>query len=61
MQSGNQVQIGTIEAVDGRRITPYPWRRDLLWFDPATRYANFVVIDVVQGQGLGSDVERVFG
>jgi len=61
VQSGNQVQIGTIEVVDGRKITPYPWEADLLWFDPAKHYANFVVIDVVEGQGLGSNVERIFG
>jgi hypothetical protein len=61
VQSGNQVQIGTISLVDGRKITPYPWETDLVWFDPAKHYANFVVISAIQGQGLGLNLERVFG
>jgi hypothetical protein len=59
LMSGNQVQVRSVE-VTGGKITPYPWETNTLWFDPAKHYANFVIIDLVDGD-LGPNAIRFFG
>jgi hypothetical protein len=60
LESGNQVQVRTIE-VTGREVTPYPWETNTLWFDPARYYANFVVIDLGKKPDLGFNAEPILG
>lgn len=60
LDSGNQVQVRAVRA-DGARVTPYPWETNLLWFDPARHYANFVVVDLGSHPHVGMGVERAFG
>ena len=59
LQSGNQVQVRTVE-VNGRKITPYPWETNTLWFQPSRHYANFVIIDL-SNHDLGPAAARFFG
>ena len=59
LQSGNQVQVRTVE-VKGRKITPFPWETDTLWFESSRHYANFVIIDL-SGNDLGPAAGRIFG
>jgi hypothetical protein len=59
LESGGQVQVRTI-LVSGRRIHPYYWEANLLWYDPARNYANFVLVDTTQN-GLLASWERAFG
>jgi hypothetical protein len=46
LQSAGAVQVRTVHLVDGA-IRPFPWETNTLWYDPATHYANFVVIDLI--------------
>lgn len=57
--SGNQVQVRTV-VVKGRRVTPYLWETNTLWFAPARHYANFVIIDLTN-HDLGPAAEPIFG
>jgi uncharacterized membrane protein len=59
LESGGQVQVRTI-VVTGREIHPYYWEGNLLWYDPAQNYANFVLVDTTQA-GLLTSWERAFG
>ena len=59
LQSGNQVQVRTVE-LNGREITPYPWETNTLWFKPSRHYANFVIIDL-SNHDLGPAAARFFG
>jgi hypothetical protein len=59
LESGGQVQVRTI-VVSGREIHPYYWEANLLWYDPARNYANFVLVDTTQA-GLLASWERAFG
>jgi hypothetical protein len=60
LESGNQVQVRTIEVTRGE-ITPYPWETNTAWFDPAKHYANFVIIDLGKDPDLGSNAEPILG
>jgi hypothetical protein len=63
MQSGMQVQVRAIKVTGtpaGREITPYAWETNTLWFDPSRYYANFVIIDLSEGN-LPAQVGRLFG
>jgi hypothetical protein len=59
MMSGDQVQVHAVEVGDGK-ITPYPWETNTLWYDPAQHYANFVIIDLLDGD-LGPNAIGYFG
>jgi hypothetical protein len=60
LETGNQIQIRTVQVVHGRKITPYAWESDTAWYDPARHYANFILIDG-PNHDLGLTVERIFG
>jgi hypothetical protein len=59
LQSGGAVQVRTVHLVDGA-IRPFPWETNTLWYDPATHYANFVVIDLINID-LVPQAARYFG
>jgi len=59
VQSGNQVQIRTIQQT-GREITTYAWESDAAWYDPSEHYANFVIVIPNATPSLAI-VDRVFG
>jgi hypothetical protein len=60
LESGNQVQVRTIEVTRGE-VTPYPWETNTAWFDPAKHYANFVIIDLGKDPDLGPNAEPILG
>jgi hypothetical protein len=59
VQSGNQVQIRTIQQT-GSDITTYAWESDAAWYDSSEHYANFVIVIPNATPSLAI-VDRVFG
>jgi hypothetical protein len=59
LMSGDQVQVHAVEVSHGK-ITPYPWETNTLWYNPAQHYANFVIIDLLDGD-LGPNAMHFFG
>jgi hypothetical protein len=59
VQSGNQVQVRTIQTT-GREMTSYAWESDDSWYDPAEHYANFVIVSPNATPSL-ANVIRIFG
>ena len=61
LDSGDQVQVRTVQ-LSGRKVHPYYWEANLLWYDPARYYANFVLVDISGDGGLPlTSAERAFG
>jgi hypothetical protein len=60
LESGNQVQVRTIEVTRGE-VTPYPWETNTAWFDSGKHYANFVIIDLGKDPDLGWNAEPILG
>ena len=59
LESGNRVRVCAV-LLDGRRVIPYLWETNTLWFDASRYYANFVIIDLAH-HGLSPLAERAFG
>jgi hypothetical protein len=59
LQSGNRVQVRAV-VMQGRRVVPYDWETNTLWFDASRHDATFVIVDLA-GNGLSPSAGQFFG